>query len=196
MKKIVVTLLAILLVVGVAFGVYSYIVANQVIEVDDALPAEFDVGPMFDEEMAEMSTEEKDQFMEEMELALEEEGEEMEEKLPEEMEMMMDVSSQRPQILRSSFEPFAHEVVGEALLIQSEGGDLLRFEDFETINGPNLHIYLSADLEATDYLDLGPIKGTKGNINYDLPENIDYERYNKVLVWCQPFAVLFSYAQF
>ncbi len=88
-----------------------------------------------------------------------------------------------------------HEVQGQALLIQSAEEKILRFENFQTVNGPNLHIYLSADLQAQDYIDLGPILATKGNVNYKLPSNIDYNKYNQVLVWCVPFKVLFSHAQ-
>jgi hypothetical protein len=93
------------------------------------------------------------------------------------------------------FEPRAHEVAGRALLIQDGEQTIVRFEDFETINGPNLHIYLSADLSGSDYIDLGPIRATQGNVNYIVPAGIDPEKYNKVLVWCVPFRVLFSYAQ-
>jgi hypothetical protein len=75
------------------------------------------------------------------------------------------------------------------------GKKVLRFEDFETVNGPNLHIYLSSDLEGKDFVDLGEIKATKGNVNYDLPEGVDLDRYDKVLVWCVPFKVLFSYGE-
>ncbi|MEK6843917.1 MAG: DM13 domain-containing protein [Nanoarchaeota archaeon] len=89
----------------------------------------------------------------------------------------------------------AHEVKGKALLIENEQKKILRFEDFETINGPDLHIYLASSLDAGDYIDLGAIKGTKGNINYDIPDGIDINKYNKVLIWCVPFKVLFSYAE-
>ena len=88
-----------------------------------------------------------------------------------------------------------HEVEGKALLLLNNQEKVLRFENFETINGPNLHIYLSADLEANDYVDLGKIKATKGSVNYNLDSSIDTEKYNKVLVWCVPFKVLFSYAE-
>jgi hypothetical protein len=71
----------------------------------------------------------------------------------------------------------------------------LRFENFETINGPKLHIYLASDLSADDYIDLGEIKATKGNVNYEIPDGTDLEKYNKVLVWCRPFKVLFSYSE-
>lgn len=74
-------------------------------------------------------------------------------------------------------------------------GDVIRYEDFMTINGPKLHVYLSKDLEAKEYIDLGPIKGTEGNINYNIPENIDISGYKYVMYWCVPFRVLFNYAE-
>ncbi len=95
----------------------------------------------------------------------------------------------------ANFQPKDHEVSGKALIIETNNQRILRFEDFETINGPDLHIYLSSDLEAKDYVDLGEIKATKGNVNYEVPNNVDLEKYNKVLVWGQPFRVLFSYAE-
>lgn len=99
-------------------------------------------------------------------------------------------------ISQAEFKPRAHEVEGKALLIQEGENKIIRFEEFQTINGPNLHIYLASDLSSQDFIDLGPIKATKGNVNYNLPEGVDTEKYNKVLVWCVPFRVLFSYAEF
>jgi len=93
------------------------------------------------------------------------------------------------------FKASAHEVEGKALLIQTNEKTILRFEDFETINGPKLHIYLSSDLGDEDFIDLGEIKATKGNVNYEIPSDVDVKKYNKVLVWCVPFSVLFSYAE-
>jgi len=92
------------------------------------------------------------------------------------------------------FKPRAHEVAGKALLISDGGKTILRFEDFETTNGPQLKIYLSSDLSSNDFIDLGDLKATKGNVNYEVPEGIDLDKYDKVLVWCKPFGVLFSYA--
>ncbi len=90
----------------------------------------------------------------------------------------------------------AHDVAGKALLIEENGKKIVRFEEFDTINGPDLHIYLSADLTGKDYVDLGSIKATKGNANYDIPEGTDTDTYRHVLVWCEPFRVLFSSASF
>lgn len=98
-------------------------------------------------------------------------------------------------LAEGQFVPSAHEVQGKALLIQEKDAKTLRLEDFETVNGPDLHIWLASSLDGKDYIDLGPLKATKGNVNYAVPADVDTEKYNNVLVWCVPFRVLFSYAE-
>lgn len=135
--------------------------------------------------LMEMDDDEKQTFREAVDMAMKEPVK----------EMVMEVPAGPTLEAQGVFKPRAHEVEGVALLIDGEKGKTLRFEDFETINGPNLHIYLASDLSDTDFVDLGPIKATKGNVNYEIPENVDTDIYNKVLVWCVPFKVLFSYAE-
>jgi len=98
-------------------------------------------------------------------------------------------------LLQGVFKPRAHEVEGKVLLIEDNGKKILRFEDFDTINGPNLHIYLSSDLGDEKFIDLGRLKATKGSFNYELEDDFDAAKYNKILVWCVPFRILFSYAE-
>lgn len=103
--------------------------------------------------------------------------------------------SQSPAIIASA--PMiarAHEVEGRALLVQAGAQKVLRFEDLKTINGPDLRIYLSSGLNVEDALDLGPIRATRGNVNYTLPEGVDTAKYRNALIWCRAFGVLFSYA--
>jgi len=97
-------------------------------------------------------------------------------------------------VAQAPFQPRAHDVKGRAILIESSGKKILRFEDFETINGPDLRIYLSADLGTDDFVDIGTIRATKGDVNYELDESIDTAKYRNVLVWCEDFSILFSYA--
>jgi hypothetical protein len=109
---------------------------------------------------------------------------------------MSDPVPARVQLVRQgAFVARAHEVSGLAQVIEVPTGRLLRFEDFETVNGPELRIYLSSGLGDDDIVDLGKIKATKGNVNYEIPLGTDLEKYDKVLIWCRPFGVLFSYAQ-
>ena len=98
-------------------------------------------------------------------------------------------------VAEANFVASAHDVQGKAVLINTGNKNIVRFEDFNSINGPDLRIYLSKDLKSTDYIDLGPIKANKGNVNYDVPAGVDVSKYNKVLVWCRAFSVLFSYAE-
>lgn len=88
-----------------------------------------------------------------------------------------------------------HPASGTVQVINTSTGPVIRYQDFETINGPSLHVYLANDLEAKDYVDLGPIKGTKGNINYEVPEGVNIEDFKYVMYWCEPFSVLFNYAE-
>lgn len=88
----------------------------------------------------------------------------------------------------------AHEVSGEVVVVEDNGKKILRFQDLDTINGPDLRIYLSTDTSAEDFVDLGAIKGTKGNVNYEIPEDVDLEKYDTALIWCRAFRVLFSHA--
>ncbi|MEI9966898.1 MAG: DM13 domain-containing protein [Candidatus Moraniibacteriota bacterium] len=66
--------------------------------------------------------------------------------------------------------------------------------ELQTINGPDVHVYLANNLDAKDYVDLGSIKGTEGNINYEVPAGIDIDKYRYALHWCEKFSVLFNSA--
>lgn len=98
------------------------------------------------------------------------------------------ILAQAPMVAR------AHNVAGKALLLQVGDQQIVRFEDLETINGPDLRIYLSAGLNAEDFVDIGAIRATHGNVNYAVPPDTDTAKYRHVLIWCRAFGVLFSYA--
>ena len=86
---------------------------------------------------------------------------------------------------------------GRASLVQTSNGRYsLRFEGFSVRNGPDLYVYLSPrpDGYAEGSLELGRLKATDGNFNYDVPVGSDPSRYRSVVVWCKQFAVLFAWA--
>lgn len=99
-------------------------------------------------------------------------------------------------VSRSDMVAAAHGVSGQALVVKSGGQNFLRFENFRTINGPDLRIYLSTGLNDDDIADLGPIRATEGNVNYAIPAGSDLSKYNHAMIWCRTFGVLFSYAKF
>jgi electron transfer DM13 len=89
-----------------------------------------------------------------------------------------------------------HNAEGLAKVIPIDDGSMiLRLENFKATNGPDLYVYLSTDNSASDFVDLGRLKGNIGNQNYNIPEGTDFSRYHTVLIWCKAFSVLFGSAQ-
>ena len=173
----IVGIIIVLLLITIPIAYYLISPAFEVVEKQEE-------SPLVKDAMDSMSLEEKKQFDDAVN-AMKDKTLESDEIMP----TSPKVTAQGP------FKERAHEVKGKALVINSGGKNILRFEDFETINGPKLHIYLSTDLGTGDFIDLGEIKATKGNVNYELGDDVDISKYNKVLVWCVPFRVLFSYAE-
>ena len=99
------------------------------------------------------------------------------------------------------FRGLAHHGEGVALLIETNDGTFLRFEDFEVENGPDLKVYLSespADADESalveSYLDLGDLKGNIGDQNYVIPSGTDLSDYRSAVIWCRRFSVGFAVA--
>lgn len=88
----------------------------------------------------------------------------------------------------------AHPASGTVRVVEAGGTTYIRYENFKTLNGPDIFVYLSKDLDATEFVDLGRVKATEGNINYEVPPGVAVEDYPYVLVWCRAFGVLFNYA--
>lgn len=98
-------------------------------------------------------------------------------------------------IAHGEFRPAFHSVRGRAILLSSSDGEILHFEDFKTINGPGLHVYLAFGPDTTDFYDVGAVRATSGEINYVIPASIDTRRYRYVLIWSEALRTLFSYAE-
>ena len=106
-------------------------------------------------------------------------------------------------VVAGSFVGRSHPSSGTVTVI-TDGSEqrFLRFEDFETDNGPDLFVYLSTapvDADASafddDFVDLGTLKGNIGNQNYEIPADVDLDRYTTVVIWCRRFAVAFGAAE-
>jgi hypothetical protein len=89
-----------------------------------------------------------------------------------------------------------HNAEGLAKVIRlNDDGIILRLENFKATNGPDLYVYLATDNSASDFVNVGRLKGNIGNQNYNIPEGTDFSRYDTVLIWCKAFSVLFGSAQ-
>ena len=87
-----------------------------------------------------------------------------------------------------------HPASGTARLVETDGKVYVRYENFKTINGPDIYVYLAKDLKAKEFIDLGEVRATEGNVNYEVPEGVSISEYRYVLTWCKQFGVLFNYA--
>jgi hypothetical protein len=110
----------------------------------------------------------------------------------------------QPSVLsQGSFHSGAHKTQGMAAIYQlADGTRTLRLTNFETSNGPAVHVYLVAANDARDngtvksagFIDLGSIKGNKGDQNYEVPQSADLAKYRAVTIWCARFGVNFGTA--
>ena len=45
-----------------------------------------------------------------------------------------------------------------------------------------------------EFVDLGPLKGNKGNQQYEIPDDVDVADFTTVSIWCRAFSVGFAKA--
>ena len=84
----------------------------------------------------------------------------------------------------------------------ADGGRILRLEDFRVTNGPDLRVLLAnapdpeshSDLGDAGYVELGKLKGNVGSQNYDIPSSVSLVDVQSVVIYCNPFRVVFSVA--
>lgn len=87
-----------------------------------------------------------------------------------------------------------HPASGTVRIVEADGKKYVRYENFKTINGPDIYVYLAKDLDAKEFVNLGRVRATEGNINYEIPVEVIVRDYPYVLTWCEDFGVLFNYA--
>ena len=96
-----------------------------------------------------------------------------------------------------------HRGSGTATIYRTpDGSEVLRLENLDVTNGPALHVVLSThpdpersqQVKQEGYVDLGDLKGNRGNQNYPIPAGVDTSIHKSVVIYCYPFAVVFSVA--
>lgn len=102
-------------------------------------------------------------------------------------------------IKQGQFKNSFHTVTGKAFLLESAGKNYARLEDFSTDNGPDLFVYLVKNAEgnakmASEFVNLGRLKATNGNQNYEIPAGTDLSQIKSISIWCQAFSVNFGFA--
>jgi hypothetical protein len=102
-----------------------------------------------------------------------------------------------------TFHGNAHDTKGVATIYQlHDRRRVLRLTEFSTSNGPDVRVYIvaAADVHEEDaakragIVDLGALKGNIGDQNYDVPAEVDLNKYRAVSIWCRRFSVNFGAA--
>ncbi|MEO5996204.1 MAG: DM13 domain-containing protein [Chitinophagaceae bacterium] len=97
---------------------------------------------------------------------------------------------------RGAFTSAPGETVnGMALILIQNGTYTVALENLDAGNGPDLHLYLSKQLQPGTFIDLGKLKSTKGNQVYALSTVPDFTQYKYALIFCQQYNVLFGSAE-
>ena len=99
-----------------------------------------------------------------------------------------------------------HETRGAARVVRHpDGSRTLEIAGLDTSNGPDLRVWLSDQPVLTGTrgwkvfddgwaLELGRLKGNKGEQAYAIPAGTDLDRLTSVAIWCKRFAVSFGAA--
>ena len=116
----------------------------------------------------------------------------LDEKIPEQGTALLMKEDAKPQEVTGTT---GHPASGTVRIVSAEGKKYIRYENYKTINGPDIYVYLSKDKEAKEYIEIAKVKATEGNINYEIPQGINIEEYRYALTWCKQFGVLFNYAR-
>ncbi|UYQ63688.1 DM13 domain-containing protein [Streptomyces peucetius] len=100
-----------------------------------------------------------------------------------------------------------HTTTGSVRLLRlPDGSHIVRLENLDTSNGPDLRVWLTdapvkegrAGWHVFDdgaYVSLGKLKGNKGDQNYRLPADVDPADFTSVSIWCDRFDVSFGAAE-
>ncbi len=99
-----------------------------------------------------------------------------------------------------------HETSGRAELVRlADGRHRLLLRGLDTSDGPDLRVWLT-DREAKPgraqwkvfddgrWVELGRLRGNRGNQSYDVPASVDLAGLTSVSIWCKRFAVSFGAA--
>ena len=125
------------------------------------------------------------------------EGETLDEELPDTSDVVNITTISQGELQRISS---THHGSGIVQLVKNNelGNYSIFFRDVVISNGPGLVVYLTNKdkgfTEDDKHADLGDLRAQIGNFSMDVPEGVDPTEYNTLIVWCEPFDVLFTYA--
>jgi Electron transfer DM13 len=103
------------------------------------------------------------------------------------------------EVARGRFRSHEHATTGEAAIVRlADGRRFVTLTSFETSPGPDLRVRLapgsSFDGGANGAVDLGALKGNRGDQQYAIPRGVDAAG-GTVVIWCRAFSAPFGSAR-
>jgi hypothetical protein len=96
---------------------------------------------------------------------------------------------------KGNLEGINHTASGTASIYILNDNKTVVLDPYMSQSGPDLKIYLSKDIDASEYIRLGNLKSTMGKQTYDIPKDTDLDAYSFVHVWCEKYTVVFARAE-
>jgi Electron transfer DM13 len=85
-------------------------------------------------------------------------------------------------------------IMGSVKIYENAGAYSLVLDSFTVNNGPDLHVYLSKEIQPLNFIDLGKLKSVSGTQVYSIPGIPDFMEFKYALIHCQQFDHLFGNA--
>jgi Electron transfer DM13 len=114
-------------------------------------------------------------------------------------------SSAGPAVLaQGAFVSHEHPTTGTARIVRAaDGSRRLELANLATSDGPDLRVWLTERPAGTDaggfnqfrHLELGRLKGNRGDQVYPISADAELSRYRSVTIWCIRFSVSFGAAE-
>ena len=98
------------------------------------------------------------------------------------------------------------QATGTVTLYRSADGSLLlRFDNFLVTNGPQMAVYLvgtaapltkdDLDLPGVSHFEVGPLKGSQGNQQFPVPKDLQFVRYQSVVIYSESLQLVYASAK-
>lgn len=118
------------------------------------------------------------------------------------MEPALPGMTDEAQLASGDFYDLEKEGSGRALLYDVGGTRYLRLEDFNVTENIDLFVWLTDDPRPPDsaaastatHVELGNLKSTVGDQNYEIPAGIDMSQMQSVVIWCEPVSIAYAAA--
>ena len=83
---------------------------------------------------------------------------------------------------------------GSVKILVKAGAYTLVLDSFMVNNGPDLHVYLSKEVQPLNFIDVGVLRSNSGVQVYSIKSTLNFMDYKYALIHCQRFNHLFGSA--